>query len=157
MRRVIQIAILALAAPLSLAPLRSTAAQQAAPGPRVTADAIDAFVRAEMQRQKIPGVAVGIVHKGTSSAHGYGHANVEHMVPVTDRTVFQSGSLGKMFTSTAVMLLVEDGAIRLDDPITRFFGDAPDSWRAITVRHLLTHTSGIPDYATDEFDYRRDY
>jgi CubicO group peptidase (beta-lactamase class C family) len=149
MKSVIRVAILALAYPL--------AAQQTRPDPRAAGDAIDAFVRAEMQRQRIPGLAVGIVHRGTSSARGYGHANVEHMMPVTEQTVFQSGSLGKMFTSTAVMLLVEDGALGLDDPITRFFADAPASWHAITVRHLLTHTSGIPDYTTDEFDYRRDY
>jgi CubicO group peptidase (beta-lactamase class C family) len=79
------------------------------------------------------------------------------MVPVTDETIFQSGSLGKMFTATAVMLQVEDGKLRLTDTITKFFPDAPPGWRSITVRHLLTHTSGIPDYTTASFDYRKDY
>jgi CubicO group peptidase (beta-lactamase class C family) len=110
-----------------------------------------------MERQKIPGVAVGIVDKGRVTTRGYGFANVEHMVPVTDETIFQSGSLGKMFTATAVMLQVEDGKLALTDPITKFFPDAPLSWKAITVRHLLTHTSGIPDYTTSTFDYRKDY
>ena len=115
-------------------------------------------LRAEMQRQRVPGVAVAVVRNGAvTMARGYGHANVEHRVPVTDSTIFQSGSLGKMFTAAAVMLQVEDGRLALADPITRFFPDAPASWRAITVRHLLTHTSGIPDYTTSEFDYRRDY
>jgi N-acyl-D-amino-acid deacylase len=126
--------------------------------PRETrALAIDRFVRAEMERQEIPGLAIGIVDKGVVTARGYGYANVEHMVPVTEETIFQSGSLGKMFTATAVMLLVEDGKIALADPITRYFPDAPASWGSITVRHLLTHTSGIPDYTTDAFDYRKDY
>jgi N-acyl-D-amino-acid deacylase len=121
------------------------------------ADSIDAFVRAEMARQKVPGVAVGIVNKGEVTAKGYGYANVEHMVPVTEETIFQSGSLGKMFTATGVMLLFEEGKIALTDPLTKYFPDAPVTWRNITVRHLLTHTSGIPDYTTDDFDYRKDY
>ena len=122
------------------------------------AERIDDLVRAEMTRQRIPGVAAAVVHKGRIvNARGYGFANVEHQVPVTDATIFQSGSLGKMFTAMAVMIQVEDGTLRLDDPLTKFFPDAPASWRAITVRHLLTHTSGIPDYTTDAFDYRKDY
>ena len=122
------------------------------------ADRIDAFVRAEMTRQRVPGVAAAVVHKGKIvTARGYGFANMEHMVPVTDATIFQSGSLGKMFTAMAVMLQVEDGKLGLDDQLTKFFSDAPASWRGITVRHLLTHTSGIPDYTTETFDYRRDY
>ena len=83
---------------------------------------IDDFVRAEMQRQKVPGVAVGIVRHGhTIKAQGYGYANVEHRVPVTADTIFQSGSLGKQFTATSIMLLVEDGKLALSDPLTRFF------------------------------------
>ena len=71
-------------------------------------DAVDAIVRAEMEARKIPGVAVAVVRGGEPiKAQGYGLANVEHDVPVTDRTIFQSGSLGKQFTAAAVMLLVE--------------------------------------------------
>ena len=73
-------------------------------------DRIDAVVRAEMTRQRIPGVAVAVVHEGkVVKLQGYGYANVEHAVPVTPDTIFQSGSIGKQFTSTLVMLLVEDG------------------------------------------------
>ncbi len=120
--------------------------------------AVDAFVRAEMARQKVPGVAVAIVRGGeVVEARGYGLANVEHQVPVKPETIFQSGSVGKQFTAAAVMLLVEEGKLALSDPVTRFFPDAPAGWAGITVRHLLTHTSGIPDYTTDTLDYRRDY
>lgn len=134
----------------------STAAGAQATTP--SSDRIDAFVKAELERQKIPGVAIGVVRRGTVVvAKGYGFANVEHRVPVTDSTIFQSGSVGKQFTSAAVMLLVEKGQLSLDDPITTFFPDAPATWQEIRVRHLLTHTSGIPDYTTDAMDYRRDY
>ena len=124
---------------------------------------IDTFVRAEMARQKVPGVAIAVVKKGTVlAAKGYGLANVEHQVPVGPETIFQSGSLGKQFTAAAVMLLVEQRKIGLDDSLMKFFPDAPAPWRGITVRHLLTHTSGIPDYESVEsgpasVDLRRDY
>ena len=119
---------------------------------------IDSVVKAEMARQKIPGVAVAVIKGGeVMVAKGFGEANVEHHVPVTPETVFQTGSIGKQFTSTAVMLLIQDGKLALTDSITKFFPNAPVTWKGITVRHLLTHTSGIPDYTTDAFDYRRDY
>jgi CubicO group peptidase (beta-lactamase class C family) len=137
--------------------LSTTLATEAA-GQAALQSRIDSVVKAEMSRQKIPGVAVAIVSKGTVTlAKGYGESNVEHHVAVTPETVFQSGSVGKQFTSAAVMLLVEDGKIALTDSITKYFPKAPPSWRGITVRHLLTHTSGIPDYTTDAMDYRRDY
>jgi len=127
-------------------------------GESTSPTAIDDFVRAELERQKVPGVAVAVVKNGAIvSARGYGFANVEHQVPVTDRTIFQSGSLGKMFTSALVMLLVEDGKLSLSDTIAKFFPGSPAAWRSITVRHLLTHTSGIPDYTNDSFNYRADY
>jgi CubicO group peptidase (beta-lactamase class C family) len=145
---------LASCATLALTALIATTA----PAQDRTRERIDSVVRAEMLRQKIPGVAVAVVKNGeVFSAKGYGEANVEHHVPVSAETVFQSGSVGKQFTSAAVMLLVQDGKIALSDSITKYFPDAPASWRGISVRHLLTHTSGIPDYTTDAMDYRRDY
>lgn len=122
------------------------------------ADAIDAIVRAEMQAQRVPGMAVAVIRGGDVVAmRGYGLANVEHDVPVTEQTMFQSGSVGKQFTAVAVMLQVEDGRLSLSDPLSAFFPGSPASWQGITVRHLLTHTSGIPDYTDGLIDYRRDY
>jgi CubicO group peptidase (beta-lactamase class C family) len=119
---------------------------------------LDAAITAEMQRQKVPGLALAVVHKGeVLIAKGYGQANVEHAVPVTTDTIFQSGSVGKQFTAAVVMLLVEDGKLSLDDPINRFFPDAPQLWQGITVRHLLTHTSGIPEYEDETFDLQKNY
>lgn len=134
--------------------ITSTAAAQSG----VSIENIDAVVRAEMERQKVPGIAIAIVKDGDLFvAKGYGFANVEHSVPVTKETIFQSGSLGKQFTAALVMTLVEDGKLGLDDPITRYFPDAPAAWRGIRVRHLLTHTSGIADYTDADMDFRRDY
>jgi CubicO group peptidase (beta-lactamase class C family) len=140
-----------------LAALATGAASSRQPPP-INAAQVDALIHAEMERQHIPGVAVAIVRAGTVvKAQGYGLANVEHQVPVTPDTIFQSGSLGKMFTAVAVMLQVEDGKLSLSDPIAKFFPGAPAAWTSITVRHLLTHTSGIPDYTDGAIDLRKDY
>jgi len=121
-------------------------------------DRLDAFVEAERAKQRIPGVGIAIVRGGeVVKAQGYGLANVEHQVPVKPETIFQSGSVGKQFTAVAVMLQLEDGKLALEDPLTRFFPDAPAAWARITVRHLLTHTSGIADYGRSTVDYRKDY
>jgi len=110
-----------------------------------------------MKAQQIPGLSLAILKNGEIVlAKGYGLANVEHQVPVKPETIFQSGSMGKQFTATAVMMLVQEGKLTLDDKITKFFPDAPETWQNITVRHLLTHTSGMGDYPED-FDLRRDY
>jgi CubicO group peptidase (beta-lactamase class C family)/imidazolonepropionase-like amidohydrolase len=119
---------------------------------------VDAIAREEMDRQRIPGLAVAVL-KGDRVvlAKGYGFANLEHQVPVTPQTMFESGSMGKMFTAAAVMALVERGTLDLEAPVSRYLPDAPPSWSAIRLRHLLSHTSGIPDYTGDTFDYRKDY
>jgi CubicO group peptidase (beta-lactamase class C family) len=118
---------------------------------------VDEYIRAEMQGQHIPGLSLAVIKDGRIVlAKGYGLANVEHQVPVKPETIFQSGSMGKQFTATAVMMLMEEGKLSLEDKITKYFPDSPAAWRDITVRHLLTHTSGMTDYPQD-FDLRRDY
>src|ERR1041385_3227593 len=118
---------------------------------------VDKYVQSEIRTQQIPGLSVAVMNSGRIVlAKGYGLANVEHQVPVKPETIFQSGSMGKQFTATAVMMLVEEGKLTLDDKITKFFPDAPETWRNITIRHLLTHTSGLGDYP-ENFDLRRDY
>jgi len=86
---------------------------------------------------------------------GYGLANVELKVPARPETIFQSGSVGKQFTATAVMMLVEAGKVGLKDPLTRYFPEAPAAWKQVTVRELLSHTAGFTDYPKG-FDYRID-
>jgi CubicO group peptidase (beta-lactamase class C family) len=76
-------------------------------------------------------------------------------VPVKPETIFHSGSVGKQFTATAVMMLLEEGKLSLDDPLTRFFPEAPHSWKDVKIRHLLSHAGGFTDYPKG-FDFRRD-
>lgn len=112
---------------------------------------IDRYVAARMTKDHVPGLAVGVYRRGEILlAKGYGLANVELNVPVTPQTIFQSGSVGKQFVSAAVMLLVEEGKVHLDDSIVQYFPDAPDWWRPILVRNLLSHTSGLAEYETGE-------
>jgi CubicO group peptidase (beta-lactamase class C family) len=119
-------------------------------------DAVGRYVSAEIARQHIPGVAVLVSRSGKIiRAQGFGLSNVELQVPVKPETVFQSGSMGKQFTATAVMMLVEEGKIKLDDSIAKYFPDAPAGWKPVTVRHLLSHTAGFTDYPKD-FDFRKD-
>jgi len=128
----------------------------AAAQPDVSAK-IDRFVKSEMTARKIPGVSLAVLHNGKIDIlKTYGFANLEHGVAVKPETIFQSGSMGKQFTAAAVMLLVQDGKLSLDDRIKTHLPNAPDSWKNITVRHLLTHTAGLGDYPT-EIDLRRDY
>jgi len=122
-----------------------------------TATKVDDFIKSEMQKQHIPGVALAVVKSGqVVLAKGYGYSNVEHQVPVKPETIFQSGSVGKQFTATAVMMLVEEGKINLAENLGKYLGNVADAWKNITVQHLLTHTAGMTDYPND-FDYRRDY
>ena len=110
-----------------------------------------------MQKQHIPGLSLLVSRDGNPiRAQGYGLANVELRVPVKPETVFQSGSVGKQFTATAVMMLVEEGKIGLEDPLTKLFPDAPAAWKQVTVRELLSHTAGFTDYPKD-FNFRKDY
>ena len=121
-----------------------------------TQDAAGNYVREEMQRQHIPGLALLVSRGGKIvRAEGFGMANVELQVPVKPETVFQSGSVGKQFTATAVMMLVEEGKVHLDDPLTKYFSDAPSRWEQVTVRELLSHTGGFGDYP-DTFNFRKD-
>ena len=123
----------------------------------LNSDPIGQYVQSEMQRQQIPGLALLVARDGKIvKAQGYGLANVELQVPVKPETVFQSGSVGKQFTATAVMMLVEEGKIKLDDPISHYMKDAPKSWNQVTVRELLSHTAGFTDYP-DNFNFRKDY
>lgn len=110
----------------------------------VRADKVDDFVRAAMQKQHVPGVAVAVVRDGkVIKSAGYGMANVELNVAATPDTVFKIGSVSKQFLSAGIMLLVQDGKLSLDDKIAEFLDGTPETWKDITVRHLLTHTSGL--------------
>ena len=123
----------------------------AAPLDQHRLESIDSFIATDMARQKIPGLAVGVYSRGQILlAKGYGQANVELGVPVKPETIFQSGSVGKQFVSAAIMMLVEEGKLSLHDSITKYFSDAPAAWKSILIKNLLSHTSGLAEYESEE-------
>jgi CubicO group peptidase (beta-lactamase class C family) len=99
-----------------------------------------------MDTQHIPGLSLGVVQGGKLvEAKGYGKASLELDTPATPKTLYALASVSKQFTAAAIMLLVEEDKIRLDDSLTNYFSWVPKEWSEVRVRHLLTHTSGIRD------------
>ena len=110
----------------------------------VQADKVDDYVKAQMERQHVPGISLLVIqNQKVIKAEGYGLANVELNVPARPDTVYKIGSVSKQFIAAGIMLLVQDGKISLDDNVSKFLEGTPDTWKPVTIRHLLTHTSGI--------------
>ncbi len=120
---------------------------------------IDAYLSAQVETTGSPGLSAAVLVDGRLiHLAGYGSANVEQGTPATADTVFELASITKSFTAAAVMLLVTDGMLRLDDPISTYIPEAPASWSEVSVRRLLGHTSGIPDYfKLDSFALGEDF
>jgi CubicO group peptidase (beta-lactamase class C family) len=113
------------------------------------ADTIDDRVAAIMAERHIPGAAVAVIKGGKIvKIKGYGVATLEFNVPVTTETVFEIGSVSKQMTAAGIMLLVQDGKVSLDEKISKYLPNTPEAWRDVTVRHLLTHSSGIKSYTS---------
>jgi len=105
---------------------------------------VDDFVKSEMSKQSIPGLTIAVVKEGKIiKAAGYGLANVELDVTAKTDTVYKIGSVSKQFLASGIMLLAEDGKLSLDDKISKYLDGTPATWSDITIRHCLTHTSGI--------------
>ena len=110
-------------------------------------DAVDDLIQSEMRRHPIPGLALTVVKNGqTVKTAAYGMADLESHTPVTTDTVFEIGSITKQFTAAAVLLLAQDGKLSLDNKIVQYLKEAPAGWSQITLRQLLTHTSGLKNY-----------
>lgn len=113
---------------------------------RSVTDQVDKLF-AQWDKPDSPGCAVGVFRDGQIIyARGYGMANLELGVPITPRSVFNIGSVSKIFTANALVLLARDGTLSLDDPISRFFPEMAPFAREVTVRHLLNHTAGLHEY-----------
>ncbi|HTS47729.1 MAG TPA: serine hydrolase domain-containing protein [Bryobacteraceae bacterium] len=94
-----------------------------------------------------PGCAVGVSYQGTVALRsGYGMADLERNVPITADTVFESGSVAKQFTATALVLLAQQGKISLDDPLREYLPELPDYGKALTIRQVLSHISGLREW-----------
>jgi len=108
------------------------------------ADSTDIIVQKMMQEQKIAGLALAVIKNGKAVVNkGYGLANVELNVAVTEKTVIRLGSVSKQFFATAILKLMEEGKLSIEDHVHKFFPDAPETWRPIQLKHLLSHTSGL--------------
>ncbi len=107
---------------------------------------IDILIKKMMSDRQIPGLSLGVVKEGkTILQRAYGLADVEARTPAKVETIYPLASVSKIFTSVAVMRVVESGGLSLDDKIVRLLPGLPSVWGEITVRHLLSHTSGLPD------------
>ncbi|HEY0064294.1 MAG TPA: serine hydrolase domain-containing protein [Telluria sp.] len=111
---------------------------------------VDAYVQARMVEANIPGLSLAVLENGKLLyAKSYGYADLEARVPLRPELRMEIGSISKTFAATGAMLLVEEGKLDLDAKISTYIGPVIPSWEAITVRHLLNHSSGLPEYPTD--------
>ena len=110
-----------------------------------------------MREHRIAGASLEVVQSNQVVKRAvYGLANVELSVPVKPDTVFEIGSLTKQFTAAGILLLAQEGRLSVEDKISRYLEHTPEAWQTITLRHLLTHTSGIKSYTgLDGFELRR--
>jgi len=131
---------------LTSAPRAQEASLPAPPPDAVVVQRVDEYMQAEMRVNGFAGTVLLARQGKPIVASGYGLANAEWEIPNTPRTKFRLGSITKQFTSMVVMQLQEQGKLKVDDPICQHLTSCPDTWKAITIHHLLTHTSGIPSY-----------
>ena len=117
------------------------------------ADTTDEYVQVIMQKRHIPGLSIAVLRDNKLIKEAsYGLASIEHQVAVKPETSFTLASMTKTFTATAIMLLVEDGRLSLEDPVTKILPQLPAAWSGVSLRHCLSHTSGLPDAITDDIN-----
>jgi CubicO group peptidase (beta-lactamase class C family) len=149
------LAFLALASltarPLTLSP-QGPAARTAAPDAATFLAKVDEYMQAQVRVNRFSGTILLARQGKPVVSRGYGWANAEWQIPASPQTKYRLGSITKQFTSMAVMQLAERGKIKTEESICVYLSPCPDSWKPVTVHHLLTHTSGIPSY-TNSPDY----
>lgn len=113
----------------------------------VRADQVDNYLKSQMQQHRIPGLILKIIRDSkTIKTAAYGLANLELNLPAKPETVFEIGSITKQFTAAGILLLAQEGKLSVDDKISTRLRETPEAWANVTIRHLLTHTSGIKNY-----------
>jgi CubicO group peptidase (beta-lactamase class C family) len=106
---------------------------------------VEIFLKAEMETRQIPGLAYGIFDESEMVASGtYGLANVQHQVPVKIETIFPLASITKQFTAAAILILQQDGKLKVSDKLCQYLEECPEQWSEITLYQLLSHASGLP-------------
>ena len=116
------------------------------PSPEELTSKIDQYMAARVERDHFNGTVLLAKDGRPLFCRGYGMANLEHDVPCTANTKFRLGSITKQFTAMAILILQERGKLAVTDKVKKYISDAPKAWDDITIHHLLTHTSGIPNY-----------
>lgn len=120
------------------------------------ADPVDAFVAQKMAADHLPGVVFAVIDPdGKVATREYGFANLEKQEKFTVESVHRIASLSKQMCSYVALCLAKEGKLSLDDEVLKWFPQGPESWRGMRVRHLMGHTSGIPD--PEGFDYAKEY
>jgi CubicO group peptidase (beta-lactamase class C family) len=111
------------------------------------ADHLDDQAAAYMKQRRIPGMVLAVFEHGKIVRESaYGIADLERGVKTTVDSVFEIGSVTKQFTSTMILMLRDEGKLALEDPISKYVDNLPEPWRVVTLKQLLTHTSGVPDF-----------
>jgi CubicO group peptidase (beta-lactamase class C family) len=131
---------------LLVAPISAQQVASPPPSPPEITRKVEEYMNAAVRINRFSG-AVLLARDGQPIvSRGYGMANLEHSVPNTPQTVFRVGSVTKQFTGMAVVLLQERGKLSVNDAICKYLTDCPAAWQPITIKNLLTHTAGIPNY-----------
>lgn len=127
------------------------------PEPRISPEielSIERLVKDTLEQESLVGLTLGIQHGDQMPfIAGYGYANKEAKIPAGADTVYMLGSVTKQFTAAVIMDLMDQGDLGLDDPISHYLPDIPQRWEIVTIRQLLTHTGGIPNYSTDSMGF----
>ncbi|WP_454494333.1 serine hydrolase domain-containing protein [Arcticibacter tournemirensis] len=106
---------------------------------------IDSYIKHEVKEIGIPGMAVAVVRNGkVLHSNTYGIANIEHDIPVSESTAFQIASVSKLFTSTLLMKWIQQKKLSLEDKVSAYIPNTPETWSKITIGHLVAHESGVP-------------
>ncbi len=131
--------------------LISTSFGQSKERNKTEAEQIDSTILKFLEKRKFAGVSVAVMRGDTIVFDkAYGRANVEHEVPANPKTIYRVGSLGKSVTAAAIMYLAEQGKLSINDVVGKFLPSYPSPGNAVTIRHLLNMTSGIPNYTENE-------
>jgi len=112
---------------------------------------IDQYLSEVVGKYNMPGIAVAVIQNGKIiHRNNYGKANIENDVPVSDKSVFRIYSLTKVIIVTGAFQLIEQNKLALEDPISKYLPDLPSTWNSVQVKHLMTHSSGLPDIVNYE-------
>ncbi|WP_099711947.1 serine hydrolase [Flavobacterium sp. 9] len=112
---------------------------------------IDQYLTEVTTKYNMPGIAVAVIKNGKIiHRNNYGKANIEFDVPVSDKSIFRIYSLTKTIIVTGVFQLIEQNKLALEDPISKYLPDLPATWNSVQVKHLVSHSSGLPDIVNYE-------